>query len=53
MGLPSLCYLDKAYDQHPLSFLLPCGAGAVTIFVSLGWQGIAGCFGSPKHGVWL
>ena len=25
-----------------LSFLLPCGAGPVTIWVSLGWQEIAG-----------
>jgi hypothetical protein len=39
----------RSMPRGPLSFLLPCAAGIVTIFVSVGWQEIGGCFGSPEH----
>jgi hypothetical protein len=34
-----------ACNWHPLSFLLPCGPGIVTIFISLGWQVMRGASG--------
>ena len=49
---PSCIGLGPSRAVHApgaLSFLLPCAAGIVTIFISLGWQEIEGCFGSPEH----
>lgn len=43
----------KMRDRLPLTFLLPCGSGVVTIFVSLGWQGMKGVLRGPEHAEWF